>query len=218
MPAADIKEISVTWHDERRGEQEYNPPMKKAEVHLYATVPEGGDGTVALAYITSVAQAKVKEMLSGVVAGPLATSGEQALADQAAAAPKTRTRSKPAEAPKDPAPAEGSESASQTGATIDPAASAEGQVGETAAPATTGGEGDEWGVETAAPEITEEALLKATSAAASEGRKREDILALIATFNTKGAGQQFSAKEIPAALRADYLAKLKAIPLAVAGV
>lgn len=125
MPAADIKEVSVTWHDERRGPFEYNPPMKKAEVHLYATVPEGGDGVAALNYISLLAKAKAAELLSGTAAAepeaierllPPTSSASPASTDEAAAPgePQRRTRRTKAQIEADAAAAAAGQSALAT--------------------------------------------------------------------------------------------------------
>jgi hypothetical protein len=196
MPIADITEIRFTYADGVKAREEYAPPCK-AEATITASVPEGHDGTVALAYIANIARAKVIELLTGVtpVTSPLATSPEQAAADEAAVAPpKTRGRRTKEQIAQDEAAARLKEAL----------------VEEAEATAQEPG-ADDWGVGTALPPVTDEAILKACSEAASAGKKRDDILALIATYKTTAAGVQFSAKDIAPEHRHDFLAKLKAL-------
>jgi hypothetical protein len=210
-PVADITEVRFTYADGVKAREEYAPP-RKAEATIIATVPEGHDGAIALSYVANIARAKVLELLTGVAPSPLKlTSAEPVKEPLAPAAlalvenpgavepPKTRTRRTNAQIAADKAAEEASK-----------------PVGETDAPATTGSpaqtaDGDDWGVSTEAPPVTDEAILKACSEASAAGKKRDDILALIATYKTTATGVQFFAKDIATNFRADFLAKLKAL-------
>ena len=81
MPGADISQVQVTFGNGIKRE-EYGP-LKKAEVSIVAIVGTGEDGVVALNYITKIAQAKVREMLT-IQGQPAAAAAEPSPAEATA--------------------------------------------------------------------------------------------------------------------------------------
>lgn len=236
MPAADISEVKVTYHDERRGAAEYNPPMKKAEVSLFASVPAGGDGVAALNYVTKLAQDKVKEILSGIATAPAAAEPEAPLpptssasqasqpdqtASEAAAAgePQRRTRRTKAEmeaaraAEQQAEPAAGAPSIPST---ADGTADAGTETSSTASAQAD----DEWAA--AAPAevaITDAELNHTCSVTADRVKERGKVTEVIRKFQPGGdawdpakpGGRKFTVNDIPANQRVDFIAQLKAL-------
>ncbi len=237
MPAADISEVQVMFHDERRGREEYNPPMKKAEVRLTALVPEGSDGLVALNFVEKMVRDKVREMLSISGAAPAAetteipptSSGSQASPsdEPTAGEPARRTRRTKAQieadeaaakaaqtgaaaAPADTAPS--TDAAAPAASAAEPQTASEGAVGETGL--------DEW--EAAAPatvSITDQELNHTCSVTAERCKDPAKVKATILKFSPGGddwdpakpGGRRFTVNDIPANQRADFIAQLKAL-------
>jgi hypothetical protein len=188
MPT-DITSVTVTFgHGVKR--EEYGP-VKKAEVSVTATVPEGEDGTVALAYVSHMAMARVAEMLSA----PKPETGASAPVEVQLVGelpPARRTRA-PDKAKDEPQPEETKPEATPTEDTTLPPAQGE------------------WGAGADDIVVSDAELLSATSKRAGELGAREPIVKLIATFATRTVGSPFKVQEIPAAQRKDYLTKLAAL-------
>jgi hypothetical protein len=231
MPAAEITELKVTWHDERRGSVEYSPPMKKAEVSLFASVPEGADPVAALNYVTRLAQDKVKEMLMGSTAAvavevdgapfpptSVASPAPNGSGDSVGE-PQRRTRRTRAQIEADDRAA--ALAAEQT--TTQNVAGV--QVSETTSASSTSttasaGTDDEWAA--AAPDevtITDAELNHTCSVTAERVKDPAKVKGVIGNFNPGGdafdpakpGGQRFTVNDIPAQQRADFIAQLKAL-------
>lgn len=227
MPAADITEVQVMFHDERRGREEYNPPMKKAEVRLTALVPEGHDGAVALAFVEKMVRDKIREMLS-TSAGALATAATPAEfspaepgAPLAAAtagedAPPKRTRRTAAQIAADNAAAAGQPTAGQPSPDTSSGSQASDEVmGEptlSTAPAA-----DEWDAGPPAA-ISDKELNEACGEAAGRVKDPVKVRGAIALFSPGGdawdptaGGKKFTVNDIPQTQRRAFLDKLKAL-------
>lgn len=224
MPAADITEVKVTFHDERRGPFEYNPPIRKAEVSLYATVPAGADPAVALEYISRLAQDKVKSLLLSTAGAPQVdleakfppiSAGSPASQSEDAATPgEPQRRTRRTKAEMEAARAAETE---VDGAPAEPEPST--NAAEAAPEATASEVVDEWDVGAAdAPTITDLELNHSCSETAGRTKKPLDVKALIGTFapatdefNVEKGGKKFTVNDIPQNQRADFIAKLKAL-------
>lgn len=195
MPGANISEVKVVIHDEIRGREEYNPPMKKAEVTIIALVADNEDGAVALEYISGLAAAKVKAILLGttaaaVVAAPVADKPAGKRQAKAADEPKVEPKTEE----KQP---EGESSPTTSDASPDLELKEEDK--------------DEWSTTTEVKPVTDADLLAATSAAAGRLGSKDPVKELIGKYSTKPDGEPFKVQEIPAAMRPDYLTKLAAL-------
>lgn len=210
MPAADITEVKVSIADGLKAREEYAPP-KKAEVTITAAVAEGQDGAVALAYITTLAKAKVAEILgqnpaaTGNAPGALATSPQQAAADVAQT--QRRPRRTQAQIAADNAAAGPSEPAADSsvtsGETVADASTGEHEAQDTTGSAETG---DDWASPTDVV-ISDAELNAACSAAAQKLGSPDKVRGLIGKFTGPGG----SLKSLPAGQRKDFLAQLNAL-------
>jgi len=226
MPGADISQVSVEFGNGIKRE-EYGP-TKTAKVSIVAIVNTGEDGTIALNYISSVAQAKVRELLTigGQVAtveppaGTPLTEAEREANGLPQDPPRRRRRTN-AEIAADEAAAKAAQSAgaaSNTSASATPAP-ADTPAPEVSTPTTSeqpssAGEPDEW--EAAAPSatpITDAQLNHACSEAAGRLGGGDKVKLVIGSFSPSKdgliEGRKFSVSDIPASQRADFLQKLK---------
>ena len=196
----DINSVTVSFsHGIKR--EEYGP-TKKAEVTLTAAVADGEDGGKVLDILAQQAMAKVAYMLDAPKPEPAARLDPLVLEPTAEAPPKRRGRP-----PKDQFSGQVAQSASETAATSAPAE---------AAPAETTAAGDDWSTTAAEQLISDEEILKATSAKAAalggQPAEREKIKTLIGSFNpNQTPGVVFKVQDIAPAQRRDYLDKLAAL-------
>lgn len=233
MPAADISQVQVTFGNGIKRE-EYGP-LKKAEVTIIAIVNTGEDGVVALNYISNIAQAKVRDLLTIQGSAPAAApaTGEiQGDPGGAPGEPQRRHRRTKAEIEADELKAaQAVEAANNTSGSATPASadtpapkdhtppelSPQSESGSTAAD-----DGDEWGA--AAPEeisISDVELNSTCSATAQrlgEGGALK-VKGTIVQFSPGGdafdpakpGGRKFTVNDIPQNQRASFLAKLRAL-------
>ena len=192
----DIDHVSLTFgNGVKRSDFD---PIKKCEVTISARVGENEDGVVILAQIGTIAIAKVADMLSAPkpsAENPAAISAEPA---EEAAPPKRR----PGRPPKDAAP------------TAEPAPASEAPETQSETAPASQPPSDDWSG--SAPEISDDQILKATSAKAQEHGNdpefRKKISLLIGTFDpNNGQGPQFKVQSIGQPQRQDYLTKLAAL-------
>ena len=207
--------------------EEYGP-LKKAEVSIIAIVNTGEDGVIALNYISSIAQDKVREMLT-IQGQPAAAAAEPSSTETATALgaavvgegeqPEKRTRRTKAEME-----AARAAEASTGSAAAEPAATAASETQAVDTTSTTSaasaGEANEW--EAAAPAevtITDQELNHTCSVTAERTSKPLAVREVIKLFNPGGdafdpdkpGGRKFSIADIPQNQRADFIAKLKAL-------
>lgn len=192
MPGANINHVSVTFENGQKRE-EYGP-TKKAAVTISAAVGENEDGTVALAFISHMAMAKVADMLSAPKPETNGAAVEQPVAEPVeekpvGKSPPARRTARPKEEPK-------AEPVSETEQKPELTLTAEAEVE------------DEWAAGEDDIVISDQELLSATSKRAGELGARDPIVKLIATFATRTEGAPFKVQEIPQAQRRDYLDKL----------
>lgn len=169
-------------------------PVKKAEVSITASVADGEMGEHVLASVSTMALAKVAEMLDAPK--PVATHSQEEQ-QPSGEAPARRSRAKKAE----PAAA----------SSVDTPASAPTEESAEVAEPTEPAVEDEWAAGAEDIAITDQELLSATSKRAGELGARDPIVKLIATFATRTEGAPFKVQEIPANQRKDYLTKLAAL-------
>lgn len=198
----DITSVTVTFgHGIKR--EEYGP-VKRAEVSLTASVAEGELGEHVLAMISTMAIAKVAEMLDAPKPDLTANSSQEG-GKQPGEAPARRSRKK-ADQPQEATASEVASSAEDQ-----PSARTEESEGDAKPTEPAPAVEDEWSVGAEAIEITDAQLLAATSKRAGELGSRDPILKLITTFATRTDGPPFKVQEIPQAQRQDYLNKLAAL-------
>lgn len=190
----DIDHVSLTFgNGVKRAEYD---PIKKCEVTISARVGENEDGVVILAQIGTIAIAKVADLLSAPkpeTSGAVAAAAEPA---EEAAPPKRKPGRPPKE--KDQFQEQVAESAHEEAPAAQPAG--------VAPPAD-----EEWTAPAAKPEITDEVLLKSSSAAAERLGGKDKVKTLIQSFATRTEGAPFKVQEIAQAQRQDYLDKLAAL-------
>jgi len=216
----DVNHVSITFGNGVKRE-EYGP-TKRAEVTIAAAIGDGEDYGAVIDLLTSQAIAKVAFMLDAPKPTTVAVAATEPALEGEQQPPKRR----PGRPPKDTFSAQVAESASDTSASVTPAstASAEAtpgpqqssqQSGAGAAPAPASQPpSDDWSG--SAPEISDEQILKATSAKAQEHGNdpefRKKISLLIGTFDpNNGQGPQFKVQSIGQPQRQDYLTKLAAL-------
>lgn len=210
MPAADISQVQVTFGNGIKRE-EYGP-LKKAEVTITAIVAPEADGVAALNYISTIAQAKVRELLTIQGQAPAAAAAPASPGDPPARTPEEN----PGEAQAEP-----QRRTRRTRAQIeaDAAAAAAAQSPPVKTPAPTVDDEDEWSA--AAPEtvtITDAELNSACTDTSKRIGAGAPIKTLIGTFSPGGdawdpdkGGRKFAVNDIAPNQRADFIAKLKAL-------
>jgi hypothetical protein len=212
--SADINSVTVCFGNGVKRE-EYGP-VKKAEVTLTASVPEGEDGAVVLAHVSYLAMARVAEMLSA----PRPDTSEKPIAlgmtaDQLNAACKDMEDKRLGEQPparkprgpnkpKEPEATEPVETRPELILTEDTAVP---EVQPEVQPAIE----DEWTVGADDIVVSDQELLSALSKRAGDLGGREQCIKLVVSFATRTEGPPFKAQEIPQVQRKDFLTKLAAL-------
>ena len=190
----DVNHVSITFENGVKRE-EYGP-TKRAVVTIAAAIGDGEDYGAVIDLLTSQAIAKVAFMLDAPKPQPAEVQATPA------GEPAPRRPGRPRKEPEAGVP-----SAEQA-----PASAAPETQSETA-PASQP-PSDDWSG--SAPEISDEQILKATSAKAQEHGNdpefRKKISLLIGTFDpNNGQGPQFKVQSIGQPQRQDYLTKLAAL-------